>query len=57
MAFGEKHVQTQEFGQSYGFYVPGEVKGVSTPVTSKEPEVQEFVVDSGASMHMMNKKE
>ena len=34
----------------------GEVKGMSTPVTSKRPEEREFVVDSGASMHMMSKK-
>ena len=39
------------------FYVPGEVKGMSTPVTSKRPAGREFVVDSGASMHMMSKKE
>ena len=39
------------------FYVPGEVKGKSTPITSKRPEEREFVVDSGASMHMMSKKE
>ena len=36
---------------------PGEVKGMSTPVTSKIPEEREFVVDSGASMHMTSKKE
>ena len=39
------------------FYVPGEVKGKSTPISSKRPEDSEFVVDSGAPMHMMSKKE
>ena len=37
------------------FYVPGEAKVMSAP-TSKRPEEREFVVDSGASMHMMSKK-
>ena len=36
------------------FYIPG---GMSTPITSKRPEEREFVVDSGASMHMMSKNE
>ena len=39
------------------FYVPGDVKGMSTPIASKRPEEREFVVDSGASKHMMSKKE
>ena len=39
------------------FYIPGEAKVMSTPVTSKRPEEREFVVHSGASMHMMSKKE
>ena len=38
------------------FYVPGEVIGMSTLITSKRPEELLFVVDSGASMHMMTKK-
>ena len=38
------------------FHVPGEVKAKQAP-TSKRPEEREFVVDSGASMHMMSKKE
>ena len=38
------------------FMFSGEVKGMSTPVTSKRPEERELVVDSGASMHMMSKK-
>ena len=32
-------------------------KLMSTPIASKRPEEREFVVDSGASMHMMSKKE
>ena len=39
------------------FYVLGEEKGMPAPTTSKRPEEREFVVDSGASMHMMSKKE
>ena len=39
------------------FYVPGEVKSKSTPITPKRPEEREFAVDSGASMHMMSRKE
>ena len=39
------------------FYDPGEVEGMSTPITSKRPEEREFVVDSGASMHMVNKRQ
>ena len=39
------------------FYVLGEVEGKSTPMTSKRPEEREFVVDSGASMHMMSKRD
>ena len=38
-------------------YIPGEVKGMPAPTTSKRPEEWEVVVDSGASMHMMSKKE
>ena len=37
------------------FYVPGEVMAMPAP-TSKRSEEREFVVDSGASMHMMSKK-
>ena len=39
------------------FYIPGEVKGMLAPTTSKRPKEREFVVDSGASMHMMSEKE
>ena len=39
------------------FYIPGEAKVMSTPIASKRPEEREFVVGSGASMHMMSKQE
>ena len=39
------------------FCVPGEEKVMRAPTTSKRPEEREFPVDSGASMHMMSKKE
>ena len=35
------------------FCVPGEEKGMPALATSKRPEEREFVVDSGASMHMI----
>ena len=38
------------------FHTPVEVRVMPTP-TSKRPEEREFVVDSGASMNMMRKKE
>ena len=38
------------------FYIPGEAKVMPAP-TSKRPEEREFVVDSGASMHMLSKNE
>ena len=38
------------------FYIPGEAKAMSTAMTSKRPEEREFVVDSGASMHMVSEK-
>ena len=53
--FGEKHLQAQEFGQNT-FYIPGEAKVMSTPITLKRPGEREFAVDSGASKHMMSKK-
>ena len=38
------------------FMYPGEAKGMSTSFTSKRPDEREFVVDPGASIHMMSKK-
>ena len=49
-----KYLPAQEFGQTT-FCTPIEAKVMSAP-TSKRPEDREFVVDSGASMHMMSKK-
>ena len=52
-----KNIYKLENSDKATFYVPGEDKGMSTPVTSKRPEEREFVVDAGASMHIMSKKE
>ena len=52
-----KHMHKLKNSDETAFYIPCEVKGISTPITSKRPEEREFVVDSGASVHMMNKKE
>ena len=38
------------------FYSSVEAKAIQAP-TSKSPEEREFVVDSGASMHMLSKKD
>ena len=38
------------------FYSPIETRATAAP-TSKSPEEQEFVVDSGAPMHMLNKED
>ena len=56
MALGE-NIHKLKNSDRTSFYVPGEVKGMSTPITSKRPEEREFVVESGASMHMLSKKE
>ena len=55
----EKTFTSSRIRTKLRFYVPGEVKGMSASVASKRPEEREFVVDSdsGASMHMMSKKE
>ena len=52
-----KHVYKLKNSHKTMFYVPGEVKAMPPPTTSRRPEEREFVVDSGASMHMMSKKE
>ena len=52
-----KHIYKHKNSDKATYYVPGEVKGMSTLVTSKKGEEREFVVDSGASMHMMSKKD
>ena len=51
-----KHIYKLQNSDKTTFHVPREVKGISTPVTSKRPEEREFAVDAGASMHMMSKK-
>ena len=51
-----KHIHKLKNSDQTTFNIPGEVKGMSTPSTSKKPEEREFVVDSAASMHMMSKK-
>ena len=51
-----KNIYRFENSDQATFYVPGEVKGMSTPITAKRPEERTFVVDSRASIHMMSKK-
>ena len=57
VGIGEKNIYKLKNSEKASFYNTGEVKGMSTPVTSKRTEEREFVVDSGALMHMMSKKE
>ena len=47
VGFGEKIYKLKNSDKTT-FYVPGEVKGMSTPITSKRPEERDFVVDSGS---------
>ena len=53
MGLGEMCLQAHKYGQSYVLSV--EARAMLAP-TSKLPEDREFVVDTGASMHMMSKK-
>ena len=39
------------------FHTPVETRAMQAPITSKSSEELEFVVDSGASLHMMSKKD
>ena len=57
VGFGEKYSQAQEFGQNYVLYILLKKTKVMPAPTSTRPEEREFVVGSGASMHMMSKKE
>ena len=51
----KKHTQAQRKRQGYILLSRG---GMGTPAAStKEPEERKFVVDSGASMHMVSKKD
>ena len=54
--FAKKNIYKLKNSDKATFYIPGEVKGMSTPRASKRPEEREFVVDSRASTHMMSKK-
>ena len=51
-----KHIDKLQNADKATFYAPLEARVMRAP-TSKRPEEREYVVDSGASMHMMNKKE
>ena len=51
-----KHINKLKNADNATFCTPIEARVMSAP-TSKSPEEREFVVDSGASMHMMSKKE
>ena len=51
-----RHIYKLKNSDKATFYIPGEVKAMPAP-TSKRPAEREFEVDSGASMHMMSKKE
>ena len=55
VGFGENTYKLKNSDKTV-FYVTGEVKAMPAPV-SKRPEEREFVLPSGASMHMMSKKE
>ena len=54
VGFGEEIYKLKKSDKT-SFHTPTE-KGMSAP-TSKRPEEREFVVDSGASMHIKKKKE
>ena len=51
----QKHLQAQEKDKDT-FYSPAE-EWVLPAASTKEPEERDFVVDSGASMHMVSKKD
>ena len=55
VVFGETYLQAQDFGQNYVFN--SYWARVMLAPTSTRPQEREFVVDSGASMHMMSKKD
>ena len=55
--FGEKNIYKLKNSDKATFEIPCEFKVMSTPVASTRPEEREFVVDSGASMHMKSNKE
>ena len=55
VGFGKKHLVAQEFGQNHVLFSYWSKGNAGSSLT--RPEEREFVVDSGASMHMMRKKE
>ena len=55
MGLGEKCLQAQNTDKTT-FYSPIVARAMPVP-TSKFPEEQEFVFDSGVSMHMLSKKD
>ena len=55
MGFGE-HIYKLKNSDKTTFCTPFEVRAMPAP-TSTRPEEREFVVDSGAPMHTMSKKE
>ena len=55
MGFGE-NISKLKNSDKATFQSPFEARVIPAP-TSKRPEEREFVVDSGASMHMMSKKQ
>ena len=51
----QKHIQAQKKGDKATFYSPAE-EWVLPAASTIEPGEREFVVDSGATMHMVSKK-
>ena len=56
MEFGEKYLQAQECGQSFVLYSQSVKIKAPVPV-SQNTDKRMFVVDSGASVHMLSKKD
>ena len=56
MGFGEKNVLAQGQGQSYVFILLWKIKASGASLR-KNAEERMFVVESGASMHMLSKKD
>ena len=54
--FATGRLQTQKKESQDTFYSPAEA-GIMPAPSSNKPEERQFVVDSGASMHMSRKKE
>ena len=57
VGFGKTYLQAQEFRQNYVLCCWWREGGCRHLLLQKRTEEREFVVDSGASMHMMSKKE